>query len=267
MDDNTGGDKVKSKLLIRYIITTVIIIIVSILLFSEGFLGLLHYDGSAFKVAFGYTVLVGIVLYMLKSTIQFIQEFTKKEVKPVIIETKEDDPEQYKAILRALAVREVFREQATTLVNQIDDFNEDIVRLGKILYRKTGDTSDWSYDNVVDDLSKYFYQNIKKALDHMDIIDDEEYLRLSTDPTYMNAYEGRKKNYELYKELMHNNQMIIEANIEAIYKFNQLLVEVSNSTVEAKKNLDSINSMIDLLKEINQKVTPSTIKEELQINK
>ena len=66
---------------------------------------------------------------------------------------------------------------------------------------------------------------------------------------------------------MHNNQMIIEANIEAIYKFNQLSVEVSNSTVEAKKNLDSINSMIDLLKEINQKVTPSTIKEELQINK
>lgn len=215
---------------LKLCIFNVVIAIVSVLLYSPGFVGLSIF-GSALSTAMCVSAGVAILLTLIYGNAKLLG-ISKKSTLRIY---KQDDFQNYDDYAEVLSAidKKVFDREVTTMLSLIDRLNRKVKMIDVILLQLF-DSEEMSYKNyrhVIGSISSVFYGNVQSLINRVNIFDEEEYAKNKESKSSIDHIESVHR-------MLNDNAAIVK-------KVDSLLAEVGKLT-ESGTSLDRLPAMLDL---------------------
>lgn len=210
---------------IKGVVLNLSIIIINIIFFSPGFIGLQIKGGSAFEGALGGTlILMSLIIFIWGNIHYFIAQ--EKVLSTTVIESKED----YMIAIRKYAAKKTFTQSIFFMIKQIERLEKKKVTIEDVLLQKFNveELSYGKFSGVLQQIEALFYLNLKSILNKLSVFDQEEYDQMSSSHKKIKfssrVVMEKKRIYEEYITFIENG---IEDNEQILLKLDQLLLELS----------------------------------------
>lgn len=227
----------------RLLILNSSLVVISILLYSPGFIGL-SVNGinplvSAFAITLGFVILASFIagnyicLTMKEKTVQVIH-----------IQTFKDCIEA----LKCNSYKISFQQDISSVLVQVERFEKKKSRVHEVLLQKFDKTemSYMKFNSVIDQVQRLFFENTRSIVNKINIFDEDEF-----------SFANRNIHQEISREKVgiYNEYFLfvkkgIEDNEVLLLKFDKLLLELSkfNSLEDGEiENMPAIQEIDELI--------------------
>lgn len=224
------------------------IVLLNIIVFSDGLLHIRLTGGSAFSTALGVTVIfMSGVVFILGNYKLLLTK--KKPVPPSQIKTAED-------CVNALELhygKKTFAQDIDVILGQIKRFQKKKETIDDILLQKFN-PSEMSYSkfqSTILGVENVFYLNIKSILNKLNAFDEEEYRQIQKDGARRQfSEEFLQTKLGIYHEYIAFVKDAIEDNEQILLKLDKVLLEISkfNSLEDGEiENMSAMKEIDDLI--------------------
>lgn len=237
----------------KLVITNLVIIIIAILCFSEGFLGLSIRSSNVFSASASVAVSLTLVASFCILNYQFL--FVKEKAKLI----KYSD-NQKSELFEAFEGHKngMFRSQIKTALIQYNRADEIEGRLDSILSQKfmKGSISYNKFMNVAIGSKNAIMKNITNIANLILVFDEDEYIRISKKSRFdgMAGYKKddmpediKNRKLELYNSTINDIKIMLRTNEELLLKADELVINLSKSEFSSDKEdaaIEEINQLI-----------------------
>lgn len=243
------------KQIIKLLCLNLGIVLLNIILFSAGFVGL-NFSGAAVTTALGVTVIVMSLLAFFYGnyTILFKQPSIQLFKSTELVESKD-----YIGALEERREKRVFDSEISNAIDQVYRLQDKDKALDSILsqYFSPQEMTYTKFQSVIDSVQALFYNNLKKMINRMIIFDYKDYTKLMN--KLGNAYvAGTSKSastqLKIYNEHIDYVKGLVEMNESILVKLDSLLLEISKlddideAGLEELAAIQEINDLISQTK-------------------
>lgn len=240
--------KMSKKQMGKIIFLNACIIILNIIIFSEGILGFSISSDNTLVSALSITTILMSIIVFAYGNYKLIKSLYSKA--SYIMEDL-DSPKEYEDALLKYRNKAALSENINTLINQISQLERKKKSLETVLFQKYQDNAEDfdSLNQIVEDTGKLMFENIRKILSRMEIFDQKEYERLKMDHGDSEIIYAKM---QIYKEHMLYVRKYIDKNEAILIQFDNLLIEVSKigDTDEGEKGLDNLEAIVASMKKL-----------------
>ena len=237
-----------TKSLIKLIVFNLIIVIVDIILFSNGFVGLSLSSPSLVKKILFFVVLAisVILLIFINATILNGQNKIK-----VVDKDELKKPKDYIDNLKNYYHKKEFTDEIKVLIGQINRISPKTSALDTILLEnfEPQEMTYIKFKNMIDDVSSIFFDNVKKTINRIAIFDDLEYENLINNKIEL-PDNNKEEKISIYQKHISYVNGLIQKNEEIITKFDNLMLEISqldDVNEQSVENIQILNEFDELI--------------------
>jgi len=224
------------------------IIALNIITFSQGVGSLSLSEGTNFQVALGITLVIMSIIVFLYGNYHLLQP-SKRPPNVTYTLDELDEPEEFVEVLKKYQRIQIFREDISMSINQIEILQRKRVKLDEVLFQAySEDVSEFgNLKKVVDDTCNLMYENLKKMIKRLSLFDEQEYIKIINNQYSSDAFVSKR---QLYEEHIRYVKTIVNQNEAILLEFDNLLVEISKADDFGTSidNLDSIKGTISAMK-------------------
>ena len=224
------------------------IIVLNVVLFSAGFVGIRMNGADALSVAIGGTaIFVSLAAFFYGNYKLLLQK--EKAIQTRDISNLDDCV----LALKQSYGKRTFDSSITTILDQIDRLHKKKERIKEFLLQKFRviDTGFEKFNGTISDVEYVVYTNIKGVINKINAFDEEEYEKISNgsgpvrlSPKYVVSQQN------IYNEYITFVKNALDANEEILLKLDALLLEISSfDSLEASEieNMKEIKEMDQLI--------------------
>jgi hypothetical protein len=226
----------------------IIIIVLNVVLFSPGFLGIRLDGGDALSVAIGGTaIFISLAAFFYGNYKLLVQK--EKAIQTRDINNLEDCVH---ALKQAYGKR-TFDGSIATILEQIDMLRKKREKIKDFLLQKFRliDVGFEKFNETISDVEYVFYTNIKGVLNKINAFDEEEYEKLgSNDGSVRLSPKYIASKQDIYNEYITFVKNALDANEDILLKMDALLLEISSfdsfepSEIENMKEIKEMDQLI-----------------------
>lgn len=236
----------KKNKIIKIIIFNICLVLIDIILFSEGLIGLKINDINVLKKSLAITLIFMNVICFIYINYKLLNS---KAIKHDYNLNKIDNNTDYVNIISKLMNKKYYNNLLKLTLEQLNRINKKQKSLDYMLFQKFGEEENGeNFKKAIKDISESFFKNIKKIINIVSIFDQEEYnYLLERYKTLENIPIERK---QLYEENDKYLKEIIKTNEEILLILDKLLIEMSkigdiqeSDEINIENMKDIINSM------------------------
>lgn len=251
-----GGGTLSKKQIIRLILLNLGIVLLNVILFSKGLIGL-TLGGSILATAFGITAIIMSVIAFFWGNISLL---FKKPTPTLYIGTELTNEKDYTQALAEKRDKKVFIKDINTVTEQISRIRSRNESLDTILRQHFSpqEITSVRFHTIIDSVNDLFYGNVKKMLNRITIFDDRDYnvimykLKYSTVRLSEEDADILRERLAVYQEHLDYIKNLIEMNEGIIVKLDRLLLELAKLDDFDETNIEktpAIQEMNDLIQQ------------------
>lgn len=237
-----------TKKIMKLASLNIAIIVLNVVLFSPGFLGIRLNGTDALSVAIGGTAIFVSLAAFFYGNYKLLQQ-KERTLKVRDINNLDDCV----LALKQSYGKRTFDSSITTILDQIDRLHKKKERIREFLLQKFRviDTGFEKFNGTISDVDFVFYTNIKGVINKINAFDDEEYEKINSNggsARLSPKYIVSQKN--IYNEYITFVKSASDANEEILLKLDALLLEISSfDSLEASEieNMKEIKEMDQLI--------------------
>ena len=232
------------NIILQLLKLNITIILINIIIFSPGLLGVEIGGTSIFFTALGTTVILMSIIIFIAGNYNILTTPNKE-----ITIYKVDTPEECIQALKENKSKRTFANDIDILLEQIDRFDKKKETIYDILLQKFN-SSEMSYSkfkSVIVDIEELLYINIKSVINKINIFDQQEYDKIYKDIRHRkinNNIINEKKN--MYEQYILFVKEAVEDNEEILLKLDKVLLELSKFNSLEDGELENMNAMKDI---------------------
>lgn len=243
------------KQIIKLICLNLGIVLLNIILFSAGFVGL-NFSGAAVTTALGVTVIVMSLLAFFYGnyTILFKQPSIQLFKSTELVESKD-----YIGALEERREKRVFDSEISNAIDQVYRLQDKDKALDSILsqYFSPQEMTYTKFQSVIDSVQALFYNNLKKMINRMIIFDYKDYTKLMNklgNASVAGTSKSASTQLKIYNEHIEYVKGLVEMNESILVKLDSLLLEISKlddideAGLEELAAIQEINDLISQTK-------------------
>lgn len=243
------------KQIIKLICLNLGIVLLNIILFSAGFVGL-NFSGAAVTTALGVTVIVMSLLAFFYGnyTILFKQPSIQLFKSTELVESKD-----YIGALEERREKRVFDSEISNAIDQVYRLQDKDKALDSILsqYFSPQEMTYTKFQSVIDSVQALFYNNLKKMINRMIIFDYKDYTKLMNklgNASVAGTSKSASTQLKIYNEHIDYVKGLVEMNESILVKLDSLLLEISKlddideAGLEELAAIQEINDLISQTK-------------------
>ncbi len=223
------------KQIIRLICLNLGIVLLNVILFSKGLVGI-TLGSDALLTAIGVTTIVMSLIGFGYGNYTLL--FSEPENTPLRLYkgTEFVNPKDYIDALEDLREKKVFENDIRAAVDQIYSLQDKDKSLDSILeqYFSPGELTYTKFQSVIDSVQLLFYNNIKKMINRMIIFDYKNYTKLRTKLHNAPLNGGTSvssrsvgEQMKIYDEHLSYVHGLVDMNEDVLLKLDSLLLEIS----------------------------------------
>ncbi len=235
-----------SKKNFKFIIFNAVIALIDILLFSDAFVGLNLFTGTAFSVAAAWGAVAASLVAFFGGNIMLLRKNDTRQLTKKI----ETLDECLDALEEAEHSSGVFNVDIENSIEQIKRFRRKKVTIDEVLLQKFSN-SEMSYQKfagVLSEVEKIIYINIRSILNKISAFDFRDYELVKKNPAQDRLSDQKMAIYMEYINFVKNS---VTATDDILLKLDKMLLEISRyNTIEDIdiKQLPAIVEMDELIK-------------------
>lgn len=222
---------------------------VNVVVFSNAFLKIRLFNGTAIESAIGITVAVMSVVLFFYVNLLIINAPSKK-IDPKLTIAKINSLESCYVTIERMGYSGTFSQKMSEILEQIQKMQKKKELIKDILLQKFSDT-EMSYQKfkaIVDSTENIMCLNIKSIINRICAFDEEEYNEIVKGKSRLHANIAEQK-IEIYKQYIDFVEKAVEDNDEILLRLDKLLLEISKfnsidagelENMVAMKELDSL---------------------------
>ena len=243
------------KQIIKLLCLNLGIVLLNIILFSAGFVGL-NFSGAAVTTALGVTVIVMSLLAFFYGnyTILFKQPSIQLFKSTELVESKD-----YIGALEERREKRVFDSEISNAIDQVYRLQDKDKALDSILsqYFSPQEMTYTKFQSVIDSVQALFYNNLKKMINRMIIFDYKDYTKLMNklgNASVAGTSKSASTQLKIYNEQIDYVKGLVEMNESILVKLDSLLLEISKlddideAGLEELAAIQEINDLISQTK-------------------
>ncbi len=243
------------KQIIKLLCLNLGIVLLNIILFSAGFVGL-NFSGAAVTTALGVTVIVMSLLAFFYGnyTILFKQPSIQLFKSTELVESKD-----YIGALEERREKRVFDSEISNAIDQVYRLQDKDKALDSILsqYFSPQEMTYTKFQSVIDSVQALFYNNLKKMINRMIIFDYKDYTKLMNklgNASVAGTSKSASTQLKIYNEHIDYVKGLVEMNESILVKLDSLLLEISKlddideAGLEELAAIQEINDLISQTK-------------------
>lgn len=232
------------------------IVLLNIILFSEGLVGL-SFGGGALQTALAVTVVVMSVLIFGYGnyTLLFAEEKTPEPTVQLLKGDEQMKPQEYLEALNARKGRGVFEEEIAAAAEQLERMQDKDRALDSILaqFFVPQEITFTRFDSAINGVQAIFYNNIKKMINRMIIFDYKDYQKLSEKVEEARSRGGAgvvsksvDTQMRIYQEHIEYVRGLVDMNENILVKLDGLLLEISKLDDLDEKGLEKMAAVQEI---------------------
>lgn len=242
----------KMKKIILSLELNIVIVILNIIIFSPGIIGVNIDFNNIFQTSIGITVIVmSVIIFIVGNYKILIEENDDIGIFNL------DNYEDYIEALKDNSNKKIFYKDIDSLLDQIERINKKQEKIDDILLQKftANEISYTKFKKTISEVVDIFYLNIKSVINKINIFDQEEYDKLKKD-IKSGKISGNivKEKNDMYEEYITFVKDSVEDNEEILLKLDKVLLELSkfNSLDDGElENMNAMNEVDELISKIN----------------
>lgn len=236
----------KSKAL-KLLLFNLVFSAVCIFLISDHYLGLnTQAQEMGKRVLFLVVVVAAIVIFVTGNYYILVPPKRKKKVK--LVDSEElKEPKDYIRSLQSLAYKKEFENYINILIGQVKRLSPKQASLDVIL-EQNFDRNELTYikfSTTINEAVGLFYGNIKRAVNRINVFDEEEYRKLLRNELSM-PEDSRRLKIQIYGEHLGYVDDIIRKNEVIITMLDNLVLEISKLDDINGQSMESIQILSEL---------------------
>lgn len=220
------------------------IVVLNVILFSPGLVGMGIGSGSIFDRALALTIIIMSVILFIAGNYMLIVE-KKQKVKVREMETVFD----YINALEQNKDKKVFTKDIRIIFEQMENWEKKKGMVKDLLLQKFSSTelSYGKFSTVIEELEKVFYMNIRSIINKINIFDQEDYDELKRPK----AKESFSKDFieakmSIYNQYIDYVKDSMADNEEILLKLDRLLLELSKFNSLDEGELEKMTAMEEI---------------------
>lgn len=233
--------------------------VIEIVLFSEGLVGLRPGSESILESAAAITIILMSIIIFLYVNYKLLSSKTPgHQVKMHMDEL--DEPAEFISALNHYVGKQMFRNDIITGQDQVRRLENKMKTLDTVLFQnfREGTENYSGFQRVVTDAQKMIYDNLKKVINAMEIIDPVEYNRVMGRQQWSQAPEAEgtvlESKRNMYRSHLIYIQKLLEKNEEILLEFDKLLMEASRlSDEDDSDTLADIRDVIGAMQKLHER--------------
>lgn len=245
------------KQIIKLLCLNLGIVLVNVILFSTGFVGL-NFGGDAFMTALGVTDIVMslIAFFYGNYTIMFKQPSIQLFKNAELIDDKD-----YIAALEERREKKIFDSEISNAIDQVYRLQDKDKALDTILaqYFSPQEMTYTRFQSVIDSVQALFYNNLKKMINRIIIFDYKDYTKLmnklknsQTADGITVASKSAGTQLKIYNEHIDYVKSLVEMNESILVKLDSLLLEISKLDDIDEAGLEELTAIQEINDLISQ---------------
>ncbi|GAB1157736.1 hypothetical protein YWY31_37610 [Paenibacillus illinoisensis] len=218
------------------------VVVINILLFSPGFIGL-GFSGGAFSTALSVTLLFGSVMAL------FYGSYTLLFKQPVVLPVKQiETHEDYVEALSFYRRIKVLEEDITLGLSQLSRMKKKKETLLNVLNQRfdPGELSYKKFASVTLEVEKLLYLNIRSVLNRLHVFDEAEYAALMKSKSSKIPPKLVQEKTKVYNDYLSYVKDSLHTNEEILLKLDQLLLEISRLDSFEAGDIEQMPCMQDI---------------------
>lgn len=234
------------KKIMKLIILNLIIILSNIAVYSNTFLGLSFFEGTTLSISTAWSMALLSIIGFTKGNMMLLKEKNYLNIHKV--HSLNDCISEFEI---AIDNGDIFDEKILINIEQIKRFIRKRNTITDILLQKFSETemSYKKFQDVLDDVEKSIYLNMKSILNKISAFDVEDYEKMAQGKHSIDEFtEEKKAIYTEYIEFVDNATNINES---ILLKLDKILLEISKyNTIEKSDiaKLPAIQEMDELIR-------------------
>ena len=237
-----GENGVKMNQKMKILIFNVCFILVSILFYSDAFLGLSFVNGTVLSKSFAYFfAIIGIPLFVRQNT----KLLKKADVYTVNLNVYSLD-ECVKVLQETMAQGDAFDNRLLKNIEQINRFKRKKDTIRKTLLNKfTEDEMSFQrFQTVINEVENIVYCNTKSIINKISAFDIVEYEHLLRKNFPRDEVSDEKM--AIYKEYFYFVDNAIRLNEEILLKMDKMLLEISRYNTLEGRDVQKLPALIEM---------------------
>lgn len=230
--------------MIKLISLNLSIVVLNVILFSPGLVGMGIGKGSIFDRTLALTIIImSIILFIVGNYMLIVER--KQKVKVREIETVFD----YINALEQNKDKKAFAKDIRILFEQMENWEKKKGMVKDLLLQKFSSTelSYGKFSTVIEELEKVFYMNIRSIINKINIFDQEDYDELKRPK----AKESFSKDFieakmSIYNQYIDYVKDSMADNEEILLKLDRLLLELSKFNSLDEGELEKMTAMEEI---------------------
>lgn len=220
------------------------VVLLDIIILSPGLLGVEIGGDSALETASGVTLLMSSLLMLLYGSYVLLLK------PPVALPVKDlKTNEDYIAALQHYKKLKVLNKDITLVLEQIDRMEKKLVTVLELLSQRFDRTelSFKKFINVINEVEKLFYLNIRGILNKLSVFDASEFSAFAS-PQRSTQLSNKllQQKTDLYMEYLAYVTGYVSANEEILLKLDMLLMEISQLGSTDYENVEEMPCMKEI---------------------
>lgn len=234
---------------LKLLLFNAILLAVNVVMFSNAFLKIRMFNGSAIETAIGLTVIAMSIALFFYVNLQIINAPMRK-IDPKLTINKISNLETCYSTISHMGYSGTFSPNMNEILEQIQKMQKKKDLIKDILLQKFSDTemSYQKFKGIVDRTENVMCVNIKSMLNRIYAFDEDEYNELIKGKSRLSKDIAAQK-LAIYKEYIDFVEKAVQDNDEILLRLDKLLLEISKfnsinagelENMEAMKELDSL---------------------------
>lgn len=247
-----------NKKLIKLVAFNAVLALFEVVLFSEGLIGLSIGSSSVFESAAAVTIIVMSIIVFLYVNYKLLSSKQVTHQAKVLMDEL-DEPGEFIAALNHYVGKQMFRDDINTGQDQVRRLDKKMKTLDTVLFQnfREGTENYSGFQRVVTDAQKMIYDNLKKVINAMEIIDPVEYNKVMINQQWSVIQEQDNSVLESKRNMYRSHDMyikkLLEKNEEILLEFDKLLMEASRlGDSNEDSNLDEIRDVIGAMQKLHE---------------
>lgn len=237
--------------IIKLVLLNAAIILINIVSFSPGIVGLAIGGESTFKSALGITIIIMDFLVFIVGNYTILNQkkgkMPTKEIKTVVDCT---------VALKEHRNEKIFKRDIEKIFEQMERLDKKKEIITDILLQKFSNTemSYLKFQGVIDEINKIFNINIRSIINKLNIFDEEEYENIIKESRKVHKENEELLNEKLkiYEDYIKYIKDSINDNEEILLKLDKLLFELSKFDSLEDGELENMFAMEEIDDLINK---------------
>lgn len=226
-------------------ILVIVSIVLNIVLYSNGFLGLRFSADKPLLTAFLVTEILGNILIFIFMTYNIIN---KPQVTQLYDNKKLVTEKDYYDALESCKIKRTFDDEIELSEKQISRMNEKYNTINVILLEhfSNGGMTYEKFMGSVEQVKNLFFHNLKKMINRISIFNENDYREMLKEPNENSV------NIEIYKEHINYVKELIANNNLLLAKLDTLILEISKLNDGEEDKLANMQIMQEIDELINK---------------